>query len=456
VTRISLGTTVPHGATLRSPLSIMTQRHAYRAHLLDYTDSPLAGSQHVRYVDDGLLVVEGGSIVAAGEHAELSRAYPDAVVRDYRGKLILPGFIDAHVHYAQTQMIASYGRQLLEWLESYVFPEEARFGDPLHATRIAAFFLRELLRNGTTSALVLGTVHPVSVDCLAQEALKLDLRLILGKVLMDRHAPEGLRDTAQSGYDESKALIGRWHQQRRLLYAITPRFAPTSSPRQLELAGALKAEFPTTYVHSHLSENKHEVAWVRELFPEQASYTEVYDRYGLLTSRSLFAHGLQLSAAELELLGARQASIAFCPTSNLFLGSGLFGLQRAREAGVKVAIGTDVGAGTSLSVLRTLSEAYKVLQLQDQSLSAHEALYLATLGGARALSLADRVGNFAPGKEADFVVHELDATPLQAMRAESARTLEERLFAFVMLGDDRNVHATYVNGKLAYQRQGFL
>jgi guanine deaminase len=434
----------------------MTGRHAYRAHLLDYTDSPLGGAHHARYVDDGLLVVEGGRILDAGDYHELRRAYADAVVKDYRGKLILPGFIDAHVHYAQTQVIASYGRQLLEWLESYVFPEEARFADPQHATRIAGFFLRELLRNGTTSALVLGTVHPTSVDCLAREALKLDLRLILGKVLMDRHAPENLRDTAESGYDESKTLIGRWHEQGRLLYAITPRFAPTSSPRQLELAGALKAEFPTAYVHSHLSENKHEVAWVRDLFPEQSSYTEVYDRYGLLTPLSLFAHGLQLSDAEFELLGARRSSIAFCPTSNLFLGSGLFALQRARAAGVKVAIGTDVGAGTSLSVLRTLSEAYKVLQLQEQSLSAHEALYLATLGGAKALSLDDRLGNFAPGKEADFVVHELDVTPLQAMRAECARTLEERLFAFVMLADDRNVRATYVNGKLAYERHGFL
>jgi guanine deaminase len=434
----------------------MPRRHAYRAHLLDYTDDPLAGAHHARYVDDGLLVVEDGTIVAAGDYHELSRTYPEAEVTDYRGKLILPGFIDAHVHFAQTQMIASYGRQLLEWLESYVFPEEARFADPLHAARIARFFVRELLRNGTTTALVLGTVHPASVDCLAEAALELELRLILGKVLMDRNAPENLRDTAESGYDESKALIGRWHERGRLLYAVTPRFAPTSSARQLELAGALKAEFPSTYVHSHLSENRNECAWVRELFPEHASYTEVYDRYGLLTSRSLFAHGLQLSDAEFELLGARGSSIAFCPTSNLFLGSGLFALGRARAARVKVAIGTDVGAGTSLSVLRTLSEAYKVLQLQGLSLSAHEALYLATLGGARALALADRLGNFAPGKEADFVVHELDATPLQAMRAESARTLEERLFAFVMLGDDRNVRATYVNGSLAYERRGFL
>jgi guanine deaminase len=434
----------------------MARPHAYRAHLLDYTDSPLAGAEHVRFVEDGLLVVQGGRVAAAGEYEPLARAFPDAAIQDFRGKLILPGFIDAHVHYAQTQLIASYGRQLLEWLESYVFPEEARFADRAHAARIAGFFLRELLRNGTTSALVLGTVHPVSVDCLAEAALELDLRLILGKVLMDRNAPENLRDTAESGYEASKALIARWHERGRLSYAITPRFAPTSSERLLELAGALKAEFPSTYVHSHLSENERERAWVRELFPEQGSYTAVYDRFGLLTSRSLFAHGLQLGPAELELLGARGSSIAFCPTPTLFLGSGLFGLARARAAGVKVAIGTDVGAGTSLNVLRTLSEGYKVLQLQGQSLPAHEALYLATLGGARALSLADRIGNFAPGKEADFVVHELDATPLQALRAESARTLEERLFAFVMLGDDRNVHATYVHGKLAYQRHAFL
>jgi guanine deaminase len=431
-------------------------RHAYRAHLLDYTDNPLAGAQHVRYVDDGLLVVDKGAVVAAGDYHELYRGFPDATIIDYRGKLILPGFVDAHVHFAQTQMIASYGRQLLEWLESYVFPEEARFADRMHAARIAGFFLRELLRNGTTSALVLGTVHPVSVDCLAQEALRLDLRLILGKVLMDRNAPDNLKDSAESGYDESKALIERWHGRERLQYAVTPRFAPTSTPRQLELAGALVAEFPGTYVHSHLAESQSEVAWVRELFPEQASYTAVYDRFGLLTPRSLYAHGIQLSDAELELLAARRASIAFCPTSNLFLGSGLFPHARARAAGVKVAIGTDVGAGTSLSVLRTLSEAYKVLQLQQQSLSAHEALYLATLGGARALSLDDKIGNFQPGKEADFVVHELDATPLMAMRAENARTLEERLFAFLMLADDRSVRATYVHGKLAYQRQGFL
>jgi guanine deaminase len=424
----------------------------YRAALLDYTGDPSAAPHHTRYIADGALAVSAGKLLRAGEYAALAPLFPGATVVDYRGNLILPGFVDTHVHYAQTEAIAAYGRQLLQWLESYVFPAEARFADPAHAVYQARFFVEELVRNGTTSALVLGTVHPHSVDALAEAANSLELRLIIGKVLMDRNAPEALRDTPEAGYAESKALIARWHGKQRLAYAITPRFAPTSSPEQLALAGALLNEFPGTYLHTHLSESQGEVAWVRQLFPGRANYTEVYDHFGLLGPRSVFAHGLQLSDEEFALLGERKAKIAFCPSSNLFLGSGLFALHKARASSVGVGIGTDVGAGTSFNLLRTLSDAYKVLQLQGQSLSAHEALYLATLGGAEALAIANYVGNFDPGKEADFVVHELAATPLLRMRLESAQTLEERLFVFIMLGDERTVRATYVHGKRVYER----
>jgi guanine deaminase len=349
-------------------------------------------------------------------------------------------------------MIAAYGEQLLEWLETYTFPTERRFADPDYAALMAEAFVAELLRNGTTTAVTLCSVHPESVDALGRVAERVNLRLVLGKVLMDRNAPPELCDTPERAYHESKQLIERWHERGRLLYAITPRFAPTSSPAQLRVAAELWNEHRSTYLHTHLSENRAEIEWVKSLFSEHESYTAVYDHFGLVTERSIFAHAIHLSEPELALLHERGATVAFCPSANLFLGSGLFPYRAMREAGVRVAIGTDVGAGTSFSLLRTLSEAYKVLQLQGERLSAHQGAYLATLGGARALRLDGWIGNFEPGKEADFVVLDFDSTPLLRLRCAAAAELDERLFALMMLGDDRAVLRTYVAGVMVHAR----
>jgi guanine deaminase len=428
----------------------------FRGSLLHFLRDPgdSTASDAVQYYEDGVLAVRDGHVVEAGNARDvLSRLPADAEVKDYPGKLLLPGFVDCHIHYPQTDMIASYGAQLLEWLERYTFPTERRFEDPRYAREVADFFLDELLRNGTTTAVVLGTVHPQSVEAIFEASRTRGLRMIAGKVLMDRNCPEYLRDTAESGYTESRALIERWHGRDRLLYAVTPRFAPTSSDEQLRRAGQLLEEFPDVYLHTHLAENRNEVAWVAELFPASRSYLDVYAGFGLVRRRSVFAHCIHLDDADRRLMAEREAMAAFCPTSNLFLGSGLFDLRRAREYGIAVGIGTDVGGGTSFSMLRTLQEAYKVAQLAAQTLSPFQALYLATLGGAQALDLGDRIGNFEPGKEADFVVIDLAATPLLERRLRYARDLAEKLFALIMLGDDRSIAATYVMGKEIYSAQ---
>jgi len=368
---------------------------------------------------------------------------------DCFGSLILPGFVDTHIHYPQTDVIASYGSQLLDWLERYTYPAEARFADTQQAQEMAEFFLDELLRNGTTTALVFATVHAQSVDVFLQSASARNLRMIAGKVLMDRNCPEALRDTPERGYRESAALIEKWMGKGRLGYAITPRFAVTSSDAQLELAGKLAREHPQVYIQSHMAESREELARVRELFPSSRNYVEVYDRFGLLRERAVYAHCIHLDPEERGRMAQTGAAAAACPTSNLFLGSGLFDFAAAREAGMRVGMGTDVGGGTSFNMLRTLSEAYKVAQLTGQRLSPWRAFYLATLGGARALGLDDRIGNFEPGKEADFAVLRLDSTPLMARRIRAGATPAEKLFALMMLGDDRAVAATYVMGRPA-------
>ncbi|CAM2782750.1 guanine deaminase [Vibrio mytili] len=423
-----------------------------RASLLHFFDDPAKlsdPSDAYQYFADGLLVVKDGLVKSISEYNETdAHQYSDII--DYRGKLIVPGFIDTHIHYPQTQMIASYGEQLLEWLETYTFPTEKQFEDETHAQFISQFFINELLKNGTTSAMVFGTVHPQSVGALFKEALKKNMRLIAGKVLMDRNAPDDLCDTPESGYCESKALIEKWHNQARLQYAITPRFAPTSSPEQLAAAGKLKAEYPDVYVHTHLSENKNEIEYVAALYPERKDYFDVYEHYGLTGERSVFAHGVHLSDREWHAVERTNSALSFCPTSNLFLGSGLFNLNEAEKRDIRVGLGTDVGAGTSFSQLQTLNEAYKVMQLQGKKLSVFKGLYLATLGGASALSIDDKVGNFEAGKEADFVVLDWAVSDLQVLRQQYSQNLEDQLFALMMLGDERNVHATYVAGKLAY------
>lgn len=431
---------------------VMAEVTAIRSSFLHFLNDPskvAEVSDSYEYVQDGLMVVEDGVVKSLKPYSKIEAEQYQAI-EDKRGKLIIPGFIDTHIHYPQTQMIAAYGEQLLEWLQTYTFPTEKQFEDKAYAEKISRFFINELLKNGTTSALVFGTVHPQSVDALFEEAYDKNMRLIAGKVMMDRHAPDYLLDTPETGYSESKALLKKWHNKGRLLYAITPRFAPTSTPEQLALAGKLKAEYPDVYVHTHLSENKNEIEWVKSLFPEREGYFDVYEHYGLAGKHSVFAHAVHLTDKEWDSFARTDSVIAFCPTSNLFLGSGLFNLDKAEHKGVRVGLGTDVGAGTSFSQLETLNEAYKVMQLQGKKLSAFKGLYLATLGGAKSLSIDTKVGNFEQGKEADFVVLSWAKTELQKLRMEHSTDLEDKLFALMMLGDDRNIDSTYVAGRLVY------
>jgi len=431
-----------------------TNIKAYRAAILhSLADPAVVGvEQSYEYFEDGILLIENGKVAQVGAAAELLPKLAGVEVQHYRDALITPGFIDTHIHYPQTGMIASYGEQLLDWLNTYTFPTEQQFEDKAHASDVAAIFLKELLRNGTTTALVFGSVHPQSVDAFFEQADKLNLRMIAGKVLMDRNAPDYLTDTAESGYAESKALIERWHGKGRLHYAVTPRFAPTSTPEQLELAGKLLGEYPDLYMHTHLSENRKEIEWVKELFPERKGYLDVYDHHQLIGPRAVFAHGVHLCDDECNRLAETGSAVAFCPTSNLFLGSGLFDLNKLEEHGVRVGLGTDVGAGTSFSQLQSLNEAYKVMQLQGKKLDPFKSLYLATLGGANALYLDDQLGNFLPGKDADFLVLDYNATPLMSYRMQQAKSLEERLFALTMLGDDRAVKETFAAGVSVHQR----
>ncbi|WP_017246471.1 guanine deaminase [Stutzerimonas stutzeri] len=435
----------------------MPQAKAYRAALLHCVADPreVGIERSHEYFEDGLLVVADGKVAQIGHAAELLPTLAAGTeVVEYPNALITPGFVDTHIHYPQTGMIASYGEQLLDWLETYTFPTERAFADKAHAGEVAEVFLDELLRNGTTTALVFGSVHKESVDAFFEACEKRNLRMIAGKVLMDRNAPDYLTDTAETGYADSKELIERWHGKGRLHYAVTPRFAPTSTPEQLALAGQLFKEYPDLYMHTHLSENRKEIEWVRELFPERQGYLDVYDHHGLIGARSVFAHGVHLCDEECRRLGETGSAVAFCPTSNLFLGSGLFDLEKVEGFGVRVGLGTDVGAGTSFSQLQSLNEAYKVMQLQGKKLDPFKSLYLATLGGARALYLDDRIGNLQPGKDADFVVLDYQATPLINYRLRQARTLEEKLFALTILGDDRAVKETFAAGVSVHRKAG--
>ena len=436
--------------TLATPITVI------RGRFLDIQKTVAQANQiadQVRYLEDGVLITEQGKIRWFGTWNDAQDHLPINIeIQHYPEQLIIPGMIDTHIHFPQTEMVGAYGEQLLSWLNTYTFPTEIQFKDKAYASEIAKFFVNELLKNGTTTALVFCTVHPESVDALFEAAEQHQMRLIAGKVMMDRHAPEALCDSADSSYDDSKALIEKWHGQGRALYAITPRFAPTSTPEQLERAGQLKAEYPDVYVHTHLSENKDEIAWVKDLFPAQKGYLDVYHHYGLTGQRSVFAHCVHLEDAEWQCMHETESAIAFCPTSNLFLGSGLFPLNKTWQQQVKVGLGTDVGAGTSFSLLQTVNEAYKVQQLQGDKLSAYESLYHATLGGAKALDLDDKLGNFNVGKEADFVVLNIKPTALQQLRQSRSKSLEDSLFALFTMGDDRNIEATYIYGQKAYSQ----
>lgn len=425
------------------------RRRAHRGAVLHFRgdpgdhDSPDA----FEYWDDGLLIVAHGRIEAVGPAEALMSSVRPAEIVDHAGGLLLPGFVDTHIHFPQTDMIASGGRNLLEWLEQYTFPEERRFASATHAREVAEFFCAELLANGTTTAQVFGTVHRTAIEEFFAVAESRNLRMIGGKVLMDCNGPADLRDTAIDGERDCRELIDAWHGRGRLLYAITPRFAATSSQAQLAAAGRVARDHPDVLIHSHLAENLAEIAWVRRLFPEARSYLDVYDRHGLLRERSVYAHCIHLDSQDRHRMAQAGAAAAFCPTSNLYLGSGLFDIAATDAAGMKFSLATDVGGGTSFSMIRTMGEAYKVAQLREQRLSPLRAFYLATLGGALALGLQDKIGHFAPGVEADFVVLDFHATPLLARRAARVRTLSERLLLMMTLGDDRAVAATYILGE---------
>ncbi|PCI61405.1 MAG: guanine deaminase [Gammaproteobacteria bacterium] len=424
--------------------------NVFRGEILHFIEDPakVGIEQCYQYFADGLLIVENGLVKNVGQASELLANLPvNQPVTHHQHSLIMPGFIDTHVHYPQTEMIASYGEQLLQWLENYTYPTEQQFADQNYAQEIAEFFLEQLLAAGTTTALVFGTVHKQSVDAFFTVAQQKKLRMICGKVLMDQNAPEFLQDSAQSGYDDSKALIEKWHNQDRLQYAITPRFAPTCSQQQLAKAGQLLAEYPDVYMHTHLCENKNEIAWVQELFPQSKNYLDVYDQAKLLGKRSVFAHGVHLHEEECQRLAETDSAIAFCPASNLFLGSGLFDLKQAEQHKIKVGLGTDIGAGTTFSILRNMNEAYKIQQLRGEKLDPFKAFYLATLGGATALDLHHKIGSFTQGKEADFIVLDYQATPLMKKRIAHCKSLTEKLFVLAMLGDEQHVAHTYVLGE---------
>ena len=432
---------------------------AHRGALLHFLDDPGNAPDPVdgslEHLVDGLLVVHNGKVVTTGHAADLLPRLPAGTpVTHWDQRLLMPGFIDTHVHMPQLGVMASYGTQLLDWLETYTFPHEARFSDGDWARAEAQRFTDLLLAHGTTSGLVFCTSHPASVDALFEAAESRGMGLTAGKVMMDRHAPDNLTDTAQGSYDDSLALLQKWHGHGRQRYAITPRFAATSTIEQLTLAGKLAADHPDVMVQTHWAENTGEIQWISELFPDRHSYLDVYDHYGLLGDHTVLAHGIHIEDHDRQRLAETGTRIAFCPTSNTFLGSGLFDFRSAREADVTVGLASDVGGGTSLSMLATMAEAYKVCRLRGQTLTPWQAFYLATLGNARVLHQADQTGSFQPGRHADFVVLDQGATPALDMKQAYTHTLAETLFSLMILGDDRAIAATAVAGEVRYRRPG--
>ncbi len=428
---------------------------AIRGDIIHFTANPFTTNeeQSLQIFESGMLIIEEGRIRQVGFASDLEHLLPpDNVVHDYSGHLILPGFIDTHLHYPQTDVIASYGKQLLEWLQTYTFPCEGRFDDPEYAENVADFFLDELLRNGTTTAQVMSTSHQQSAELFFQKSLARNLRMITGKTMMDRNAPDYLLDTPDSGYEQSLELIERWHGRNRLSYAVSPRFAVTSGEEQLKRTAELMEFRPGLYLQTHLSENRDEIKLVAELFPWSKNYLDVYDHFGLVRERATFAHSIHLPEENYRLLSEKDAAISFCPTSNLFIGSGLFDFDSTIRHNVSLGMGTDIGGGTSFSMLKTLGEAYKVLQLREQTLSPLKAFYLVTLGGAEALCLDDKIGSFQPGKEADFVVLNTNATPLIQRRMEMSDSLIDKLFILMTMGDDRSIEATFIMGNRQYEK----
>ena len=421
-----------------------------RGRVLSFTDEPRNENDHASYVyhEDGAIVIENGLIKDIGDYAVVRGRAARADITDYRAKLLLPGFIDAHNHMPQIQVIGSYGARLIDWLNNYTFPAELAMADDSHARAMATAYLDAMLKNGITTVAAYCSVHKSSADILFQEAQRRNMRIIAGKVMMDRNAPGELTDTAQQAYDDSKWLIEKWHGKGRALYAITPRFAITSTPAQLEAAGSLLAQYPDCYLQTHLSESREEISWTSKLFRDARDYLDVYETFGLAGQKSLFGHCIHLSGRERAALAQSRSVAVFCPTSNLFIGSGLFDMKAMQSAGVRIAVATDIGGGTSCSMLQTMDAAYKVQQLQQYNLNPLLSFYMLTLGNARCLSLSDRIGTLEPGSEADICVLDSSATPLMALRMQTVKTLAQELFILQTMGDDRAISAVYVNGEL--------
>ena len=420
-------------------------RQLIRGRTLSFHADPAEVENAFTYHEDGAVITENGKIAAIGDYAGLrDPALPEI---DHRPYLILPGFIDTHIHFPQVQVIASWGAQLLDWLNTYTFPEESRFAQQGHAPLMAEKFLDLLLQHGTTTAVAFCSVHPQSAEALFSAAEARGMAMVAGKVMMDRNAPEAVLDTPQQGYDDSKRLIEKWHRRGRQHYAITPRFAITSTPEQMEMTGQLVREHPDCHIQTHLSENKDEIAFTLSLYPQARDYLDIYETYGLLSDKLLLGHSIHLEPREIARMAETGSRAVFCPTSNLFLGSGLFDEAGLRAAGVVSGIATDVGGGTSYSMLQTLNEGYKILQLRGQKLHPYAAFHWMTRGNALALGMADRIGTLDPGSDADLVVLDSRATPAMALRMDRAETLAEELFILQILGDDRAIAQTYIAGK---------
>ncbi|MCF6232667.1 MAG: guanine deaminase [Rhodobacteraceae bacterium] len=418
-----------------------------KGQVLSFGDSPFDVPPLDAARFDEALVLRDGKIVAVGAFAALRKAHPLAKIIDYGPHVILAGFIDAHAHYPQTAMIASWGKRLIDWLNLYTFPEEMKFADEAYAAEIASRYLDLTTANGTTTICSFCTIHPASVEAFFGEAQARGQRVVAGKTCMDRNAPEGLRDTAQSGYDDSRALLQRWHGVDRISYAITPRFSPTSTPEQLEAMGALWAEHPDCLMQTHLSEQTDEIEWVKSLYPDARDYLDTYEAHGLLGARGLYGHAIHLEARERDRLAEVGASLVHCPTSNMFIGSGLFDLGGLKDSGLRVGLATDTGGGSSFSMLRTMAAAYEVAQLRGRALHGAQLIWLATVGSAEALHMGDKIGNIAPVMEGDLVVLDLASTPAIAQRAQNASEIWEAMFATIMMGDDRAVADVWIGGR---------
>ncbi|WP_417252864.1 guanine deaminase [Celeribacter sp.] len=411
----------------------------------------IPAEEAVQVLPQAAILVRDGKVVSVGPRDALRAKHPEATFIDHGSALILPGFIDAHAHYPQTAMIASWGKRLIDWLNTYTFPEEAKFADRAYADEIAGRYLDLLLANGTTTVTSFCTIHPGSVDALFEAAAQRNMRIVAGKTCMDRPAttPEFLRDTAKAAYDESKALIERWHGTGRATYAITPRFSPTSTPEQLDALGQLWGEYPTCLMQTHLSEQTDEIEWVKGLYPDARDYLDTYERFGLVREGALFGHAIHLEPREIAHLQANDCSLIHCPTSNTFIGSGLFDMGARKADALRVGLATDTGGGSSFSMLRTMAAAYEIGQLRHTALHPAQLLWLATRGSAEALRMEDRIGSIAAGMEADLAVIDLASTPAIAQRAITAETIWEEIFPTIMMGDDRAVITSYVMGERA-------